>query len=257
MKATVKKTKSKSGQSSAGEARKSFIVTESGIVETEDDPHPYKPTRRDSVKAQPLIGERQSSGNNALSTEETEAMFKDFSKSQKRKSGVPKLNALDDAKSKLRNFSMAMEQKDKDKDMREKIQNAGNNEIDEIKAKFYSKKADVIMAQFLASKAIAIMSTERRKRREYAETFGAKRGSSSKGKIGSLIALGKLKKSIAKDKPKQPSLALVNKGGTGAVNSLLLVGLGKFKKSLALKSAVEAEKGKVETGGKEDPKPMR
>ena len=263
MKATVKKTKS--GQSSAGEVRKSFIVTESGIVETEDDPHPHKPTRRDSAKAKPIIAERRSSisadtgrvpsAGNALSTEDTEQMFKDFNKIQKRKSGVPKLNALDDAKSKLRSFSIAMEQQQKDKDMREKIQNVDNHEIDEIKAKFYSKKADVMMSQFLASKAIVIMSTERRKRREYSEK---RRNSSIKGKIGSLIALGKLKKSISKDKSSQPSLALVNKnkGGTGNVNSQLLVGLGKFKKSLALKAS-ESEKGKVDTVVKEDQKPMR
>ena len=112
------------------------------------------------------------------------------------------------------------------------------------------------MTQFLASKAIAIMSTERRKRREYVENTGGRRGSSIKGRIGSLIALGKLKKSISKDKPNQPSLALVNKTGTGTVNSQLLVGLGKFKKSLALK-ATESEKGKVDTVVKEDQKPMR
>ena len=57
-------------------------------------------------------------------------------------------------------------------DMREKIKNAGKgNIIDEIKAKFYTKKSDTLMTHFMASKAIAIMSTERRKRQAYTSEF--------------------------------------------------------------------------------------
>ena len=39
-------------------------------------------------------------------------------------------------------------------------------EMDEIKANFFSKNEKMLMSQFTASRAIAIMSSSRRKRRE-------------------------------------------------------------------------------------------
>ena len=121
--------------------------------------------------------------------------------------------------------------------MRERIKNAQHEgDIDEIKARFYSKKTDVLMSQFLASKAIAIMSVERRKREQYAAAIGD--GSSSKL---SLLAIGKLRSRVEKTKEMRMSMSVTNKS-SGAVNTTLLMGLGKFKKKIQLQQALNASK---------------
>ena len=112
--------------------------------------------------------------------------------------------------------------------MRQLIRNAGNkSDVDEIKANFYNKKSDTLVSSFLASKAIAIMSTEKRKREEYLEISGGK------GKLGSIAAVGKFKSKIGKQRE---SKHLITKDNNGAVNSHLLIGLGKFKKTILSKN---------------------
>ena len=50
-------------------------------------------------------------------------------------------------------------------------------EMDEIKANFFSKNEKMLMSQFTASRAIAIMSSSRRKRREEVGDQLASKGS--------------------------------------------------------------------------------
>ena len=225
----LKGTLKKSRQNSAGEERrKTFIVTESGVVEEEEEEK--KPTRTRKVslwqKTKPSLmpdGEASSGTSTpsqplskavGMSNEDTEKMFREYKQVSQMKNKFVKV-AQEDAKSKLKLSS--------DKEMRERIRNAGNgDDVDEIKATFYGKKKDLIMAQFLASKAIAIMSTERRKRRE---------AMGNKGRIGSLLAVGKFKSRVEK---RRESVAVKD---SGVVNSQVLIGLGKFKKlNLKLKA---------------------
>ena len=132
--------------------------------------------------------------------------------------------------------------------MREKIKNAQHDgDIDEIKARFYKKKTDVLMTQFLASKAIAIMSVERRKRAQYAAAIGD--GSSSKL---SLLAIGKLRSRVEKTKETRLSMSIANKS-TGAVNTTLLMGLGKFKKKIQLKQLINASKEEIKAPSEIEP----
>ena len=206
MKGTLKKARNV-------DSRKSFIVTESGIVETDDEPSPSKPAKnkRDALNKSPIleVDTRPQTGS-GLSNEETEKMFKESKQTQKAK---PFKLVLDDAKSKLKNMGQAAAQNSERDEMREKIKNLGLGEIDDTKAR---KKKDAIMSQFLASKAIVLMSTERRKRKENAP----------KGNIGSLLAMSKFKSRVEKRKQ---SLALVT-DNSSLVNSQVLIGLGKFKK---------------------------
>ena len=115
MKGTIKK-----GRVPSGDVRKSFIVTESGIVETEEDIDKPKP-RRESVRPKQATTERRQSlfpvrpdsgsetpkqpetnqtSTSTMSTEDTEQMFKDFHKTQRKKAIMGRMT-FDDAKSKL------------------------------------------------------------------------------------------------------------------------------------------------------------
>ena len=216
---------------SKSEGRKSFIVTEAGIIETEDDNIKSSKSnkvdsRRSSVYPN-AANDAQEKDAKTITAEDTEKMFKDFSSSQKKKG--PSKMTFDDAKSKLRSLNMNEGSKQEEVDMRQLIRNAGNKpEVDEIKASFYNKKSDVLVSSFLASKAIAIMSTERKKREEYLEISGG-----GKGKLGSIAAVGKFKSKIGKQRDSK--LALITKENDGTVNSHLLIGLGKFKKTILKK----------------------
>ena len=196
------------------ESRKSFIVTESGIVETDQEPitamKSAKP-KRDlaSLLSKTPIPEVDSRPNTG-SSEDRQAQTK----------AKPLKFNLDDVKSKLNNKNTAEVE---EKKMREKIQNLGHGASAEVKAGFSRKKKDAIMTQFLVSKAVVLMSTERRKRRENAPS----------GNLGSLMALSKFKSRVEKRRQSQ-SVVVDN---NGVVNSQVLIGLGKFKKSVLKKRA--------------------
>ena len=164
MNKTVKKGKRGSQQS---ETRKSFIVTESGLVETDDDPSHQ---RKESMKPKSgsIIQEIQDGrhGSVASIAEETEKLLKDFSlKNRRRQSRNSVFETAE--KMKARNGLQIPDPKKESEDgmMRELIQTNPSEAIDEIKAKFYSKNVDTMMGYFMTTKAIAIMGTERRKRK--------------------------------------------------------------------------------------------
>ena len=70
-----------------------------------------------------------------------------------------------EVKSKLPDLSIA----DPSENLTAKIQMTSPTELGEIKANFFSKNEKVLMSQFTASRAIAIMGSSRRKRRELGE----------------------------------------------------------------------------------------
>ena len=114
MKGTIKK----GGRVLSGDVTKSFIVTESGIVETEEVIDNPKPRRESLRTKQPTTERRQSlfpvrpgSGSETprqqemnqtsiISSEDTELMFKDYHKTQRKKAIMTRMT-FDDAKSKL------------------------------------------------------------------------------------------------------------------------------------------------------------
>ena len=190
------------------ESRKSFIVTESGIVETDEEPISSMKSakhKRDLLRKS-TIPENES----------------DEKQAQKPK--TPKFN-LDDVKAKL---NPKILQEDDEKIMREKIQNLSRRDLDGERQSFSGNKKDAIMTQFLVSKAVVLMSTERRKRKENAPT----------GNLGSLMALSKFKSRVEKRRQSQ-SVVVDN---NGVVNSQVLIGLGKFKKSVLKKRTSVDEK---------------
>lgn len=204
------------------ESRKSFIVTESGIVETDEAPKPTTKLKRDPISHHsrssiPEIDTRPNTGS-GLGNEEKQA--------QKPK---PLKFNLDDVKSKLNNKRAEEEEEEKEKRMREKIQNmSSRGDLDDRNASFSGKKKEAIMTQFLVSKAVILMSTERRKRRENAPS----------GNLGSLMALSKFKSRV--EKRRQSQTVLVE--SSGVVNSQVLIGLGKFKKVVLKKRTSIDEK---------------
>ena len=197
------------------ESRKSFIVTESGIVETDEAPMSSIKLKRDpiSLLSKSPIPENDSRPNTG-SNEDRQA--------QKPK---PLKFNLEDLKSKLNPKIPAEEE---EKRMREKIQNLGRGNLDDRNASFSGKKKDAIMTQFLVSKAVVLMSTERRRRRENAPT----------GNLGSLMALSKFKSRV--EKRRQSESVLADKDGL--VNPKVLIGLGKFRKSVLKKRTSVDEK---------------
>ena len=201
------------------ESRKSFIVTESGIVETDEEPTTSIKSAKPKRDLQSLLSKSPNPENdsrpNTGSGEDRQAQTKP----------KPLKFNLDDVKSKLNNKITA---EDKEKKMREKIQNSGRGDSDDVKAGFSGKKKDAIMTQFLVSKAVVLMSTERRKRRENAPS----------GNLGSLMALSKFKSRVEKRRQSQSVVADNN----GVVNSQVLIGLGKFKKSVLKKRVSVDEK---------------
>ena len=204
------------------ESRKSFIVTESGIVETDEEPVTAMKSAKPKRDLQSLLSKspntEKDSRPNTGSGEDRQAQTKP----------KPLKFNLDDVKSKLMNNKNTAE--DEEKKMREKIQNLGRGrgDSDDMKTGFSGKKKDAIMTQFLVSKAVVLMSTERRKRRENAPS----------GNIGSLLAMSKFKSRVEKRRQSQSVVADNN----GVVNSQVLIGLGKFKKSVLKKRVSVDEK---------------
>ena len=204
------------------ESRKSFIVTESGIVETDEEPITAMKSAKPKRDLQSLLSKAPNTENdsrpNTGSGEDRQAQTKP----------KPLKFNLDDVKSKLMNNKNTAE--DEEKKMREKIQNLGRGrgDSDDMKTGFSGKKKDAIMTQFLVSKAVVLMSTERRKRRENAPS----------GNIGSLLAMSKFKSRVEKRRQSQSVVADNN----GVVNSQVLIGLGKFKKSVLKKRVSVDEK---------------
>ena len=151
-----------------GETRKSFIVTESGLVETEDEPNQVrKGSVIQKIKEEPR---RESHGLELEIHEGAEKMLSDLSfpnkRRQSRNLSIDHADEKFKTKSLLQKISNAKKKSD-DEIMRETIQSNPVDAVDEIKASFYNKNVDTMMGYFMTTKAIAIMSSERRKRRDY------------------------------------------------------------------------------------------
>ena len=207
------------------ESRKSFIVTESGIVESDEAP---KTSTKLKLKRASISLLNKSS----ISESDTRPSTGSGQRNEDKKAQKPKpfkFN-LDDVKSKL-NIKRAEEEEEEEKEkrMREKIQSMSRRgDLDDRNASFSGKKKEAIMTQFLVSKAVVLMSTERRKRRENAPS----------GNLGSLMALSKFKSRV--EKKKQSETVLVE--NSGVANPQVLIGLGKFRKSVLKKRASVDEK---------------
>ena len=176
----MNKTLKKGKRGSASETRKSFIVTESGLVEAEEEPN--NPRRgsllkkalesRGSITTKPMQDNhegRERSGSEAEIPEAAEKLITDFTFRNRRRQSRNSILEVADAKLKTKNLlqkATDTKKQSDDEKMREAIQNNGVDAVDEIKAKFYSKNVESMMGLFTTTKAIAIMSSERRKRRE-------------------------------------------------------------------------------------------
>ena len=206
------------------ESRKSFIVTESGIVETDEAPITSTKVKRDPIS----LLSRSSIPESDTRTSAGSGSGNEDKQAQKPK---PLKFNLDDVKSKL-NTKRAEEEEEEEKEkrMREKIQNIGRlGDMDDVNASFSGKKKTAIMTQFLVSKAVVLMTTERRKRRENAPS----------GNLGSLMALSKFKSRVEK---RRQSASVNSVDNSGVVNTQILLGLGKFKKSVLKKKTSVDEK---------------
>ena len=147
----MSKTVKKRRNGSKSDTIKSFIVTESGLVETEEK---TTSTKRESVQR---------------STERKESVASFVHDKQERKGSHDFGLEISESKLKAKNVLLKASQEKKQFDddaIRETIRNNSTEGVDEIKASLYNKNVESMMEYFMVSKALAIMGTERRKRQE-------------------------------------------------------------------------------------------
>ena len=165
----MSKTLKKGKRGSAAETRKSFLVTETGLVETEDEP---ENPRRESMSqrgstSQKMMQESPGTwdkyGADIDIPEETEKLIHHFNSRNKRRQSI---KDIADAKLKTKDLRRKSNEafKQSEETIRNALQNTDIDQVDEIKANFYSKNVQSMMGYVMTTKAIAIMSSERRKR---------------------------------------------------------------------------------------------
>ena len=219
-----------------------IVHSPEGIVESEEELGTFKKEVKPPLSS---IGRRPSFSPDLLETLKRESKIE--TREPAKSVGEPEKRLLcivdtvskkSAGKTKLTDLALA----DSSETLAAKLQMTTPRERGEIKANHFSRSEKVLMSQFTASRAIAIMGSTRRRRREQGEQVGwlqwqetswstiqAQGGLNTVG----LMAVSKLKFKLDRTRKltELPDIGF---------NSKVLIGLSRFKKKIGLKSSLES-----------------